>query len=1559
MRFKIYRDGVYIGSTKANGVGNHFYEDFGGAPLKIHEYAVAAIVIRNKNEFSSRRSSAYATFPVLDAVATFTANPMVGFDKMNLAFSYTSKGAEKYRIYRTYNSSQLLIKEITSRHDGVNPEYIAFEDFTGSPGSNYTYQVIAVTNRFNKEYVSASVSQLNAGGVQFPVLSSPYNLTATNDKTNYIQLKWEHRSPSITNFKVYKSGQLLATLNGNQRSYTDLNPAPSPCTDYTVQAQITITSGNPTGTYTSGAASASGTTDVLQKQRFLIPCNSTSYMSNGYSGVDFNGSFAAYGTYSSNQVTVHKLNADNTWTQTQVISGPANSAFGRKLALDGDILIVGAPNYNSNAGNVYVYKFNSSTQLFEYYREFNFGLTNTLMGTAVDVCKVSSTLYNIVFTGPGYDSYSGLFYAYQLNISTGSITNITAITGGTTRNAGFGDAAAITANFIAVSRPFANSYAGDVYKLTLSGTTASAPTYINGSNTAGELFGRSLSGYNNELLVGAPQGDVGLGTTYWFNNVSTASPTKVEIFQPSGDYGSGDEFGNSVYLYGTRVIIGSRYHSYIKSASEIYSYIGAAYVFSRSGNTWTLQNRLHSNKRITSGYFGEAVAIRDGNAFVSQPYWSEVNTYDGIIHHFQLSGGTFVENADRKEITSLAASDGAYPNQCLLQWTFTGTTSTVKEFQIFRDDIFIGTADPGKDKYFDKEGTPGKKHVYSVMAVYTDGVNGAPVADQGYRLGNGEIQGQVVTYQTGDGVPGVIITARATIDGDIYEFRDTTDETGNYIIENVYYGDVANYVVSPYFEGHSFEKDTLSAKLKPTVTQAFLSPFRDLNAYLISGNVKRANVGCGLDSIKLRLKIYTLSGTSEKTGYTNKNGDYAFVIDPFNLQINKYVLLIDKSQRKDNNPSTLELYYQWSLDSLVIPRNTIKSNIVQDITDNLTYPVKMSVESSCGLLGTMKFTYLVKSTDGCYEQSFLSADNGIFTANLPPLDYKIVVSDILPLNSANIPIVDYLKVRPRELMLASMHRDSLQNKKKLGQNPTLTVPFIYHKSPQIKFAGIGRHLCNDPAMPALYNQGSDTTTDISVVEVFNGVECPVNEGLIVVRNTGATSADSVQLQYSKTLGGFPQYHWTVGDPAIIKPYQKYLIAEYHTVSDGFLGENIQNMIIFGTRPQPGNDVLVKNDGNGLQLPLAILRDPPGDESQSWIEKGTTFTRHFTMSDQNSGYVGAAGKTGFAFFGIGAVIEASFKGGGGSGRRAEMEVTVTTRQKISTSGNSGIDNAFNSDYLVGDQADVIVGAGLAMTMGIADEIYLKQDCSLGRRTLVTIQPNGVKTTWVYTVTQIERLIADYTTMLSDEIDLSITYPGKSLAEARREVQTIIDNWKNVLRYHREASAPFLQLCDKNNYNYLPEPFRTNAKDWVDKGFCSEIGSYKRIDGIEFFTMKPRDPAHPENDIQWTEDLMTKYRKVNQFVRDLGDEDFQSEFPAGRAFSQDRLDDVNIDAEYIVQYGADAENITFAGQTSIEKEISVQKSKSRSYIQNTFFESELYMGLIQEVEVKLSTGAKRRL
>jgi hypothetical protein len=77
-----------------------------------------------------------------------------------------------------------------------------------------------------------------------------------------------------------------------------------------------------------------------------------------------------------------------------------------------------------------------------------------------------------------------------------------------------------------------------------------------------------------------------------------------------------DHFGNSVAISGNKLAVGAPY----ESTEGWLQYQGAACVFTRSGTTWTQQQKLMASDRAKDDNFGSSVAVSGGTVVVATPY---------------------------------------------------------------------------------------------------------------------------------------------------------------------------------------------------------------------------------------------------------------------------------------------------------------------------------------------------------------------------------------------------------------------------------------------------------------------------------------------------------------------------------------------------------------------------------------------------------------------------------------------------------------------------------------------------------------------------------------------------------------------------------------------------------------------------------------------------------------------------------------------------------------------------------------------------------------------------
>ena len=182
------------------------------------------------------------------------------------------------------------------------------------------------------------------------------------------------------------------------------------------------------------------------------------------------------------------------------------------------------------------------------------------------------------------------------------------------------------------------SAAGAVYVFIRSGSTWSQQAYVKASNTqSGDLFGFSvaLSSDGSTLAVGAfweASNTTGIngdqandaasqaGAVYVF--IRSGSTWSQQAYMKASNTQSGDRFGTSVALSGDGNILAVGGYGEASNANGINgnqannsaSAAGAAYVFIRSGSTWSQQAYVKASNTGANDYFGHSVALSgDGN----------------------------------------------------------------------------------------------------------------------------------------------------------------------------------------------------------------------------------------------------------------------------------------------------------------------------------------------------------------------------------------------------------------------------------------------------------------------------------------------------------------------------------------------------------------------------------------------------------------------------------------------------------------------------------------------------------------------------------------------------------------------------------------------------------------------------------------------------------------------------------------------------------------------------------------------------------------------------------
>jgi len=247
---------------------------------------------------------------------------------------------------------------------------------------------------------------------------------------------------------------------------------------------------------------------------------------------------------------------------------------------------------------------------------------NDWFGTAVAISGDGNTL----IVGAQYESGTGSAYIFT---RSGTNWNEQQKIQASDRQGNdlFGNSVAISENGnTAIVGAFAEdtggSMAGAAYIFTRSGTTWTQQKKIQASNKGFEdQFGWSvaISGDGNTAIVGAQYEDTGAtdaGAAYIFRRSGTNWNEQQKI--QASDKGQNDNFGRSVAISenGNTAIVGAWFADVVVGANTLFN-TGAAYIFTRSGTSWSEQQKIQASDKQGGDRFGTAVAISgDGNTLI-------------------------------------------------------------------------------------------------------------------------------------------------------------------------------------------------------------------------------------------------------------------------------------------------------------------------------------------------------------------------------------------------------------------------------------------------------------------------------------------------------------------------------------------------------------------------------------------------------------------------------------------------------------------------------------------------------------------------------------------------------------------------------------------------------------------------------------------------------------------------------------------------------------------------------------------------------------------------------
>jgi FG-GAP repeat len=202
----------------------------------------------------------------------------------------------------------------------------------------------------------------------------------------------------------------------------------------------------------------------------------------------------------------------------------------------------------------------------------------------------------------------------------------------------FGDSVAISGDTIVVGAEFDDGVgdaSGSAYVFVRSGTNWSEQEKLTASDAAaGDRFGKSIAFSGDTIVVGAAFDDdsgASSGSAYVFVRSGTNWSEQEKL--TASDAAAGDGFGHSVAISGDTIVVGATFEG-------VASNLGSAYVFVRSGTSWTQDAKLTAHDGVAGDEFGDSVATNGDTVVVGGPHNENAGSRIGSVYVFVRSGPT-------------------------------------------------------------------------------------------------------------------------------------------------------------------------------------------------------------------------------------------------------------------------------------------------------------------------------------------------------------------------------------------------------------------------------------------------------------------------------------------------------------------------------------------------------------------------------------------------------------------------------------------------------------------------------------------------------------------------------------------------------------------------------------------------------------------------------------------------------------------------------------------------------------------------------------------------------
>lgn len=534
---------------------------------------------------------------------------------------------------------------------------------------------------------------------------------------------------------------------------------------------------------------------------------------------------------------------------------------------------------------------------------------------------------------------------------------------------------------------------------------------------------------------------------------------------------------------------------------------------------------------------------------------------------------------------------------------------------------------------------------------------------------------------------------------------------------------------------HSFRPSQRLVNINESNTAASGIDFVDESTLTVKGVVRFSSTFCYQDSVE----IYVNGQPAFPPIYTNEEGRFVADFEPGST-----VKLSPKFGDHAFSPPFYEVKRLNRPIAGVLFQNLTKREISGQLTGGLC---RKSVIPDGGY-AIMK----VEALNLCYlRYDTITEQNGNYKfTNIPPIPVRVA-----------------LVYHPYDVIFTYLN-DQGGPESDLREIEKDTVDFIYIAPPQVYIKPFEENGCTtfpvkliDQSSPK--NNYKEYFTDIRVFESYDGGLCYLDSFNLTIENDiEDQAAFNVMVKDTTTF----RYKFFAGLPNLGPPHQKFL--QVTADVNGSLATETETVVVLGERSRESTFTTTSP-----AMPLIILRDPPGDKSNSVLTKGTKHCQTWSdgfIIDNTTGLeatfdLGAKITTymGSPFFGVineneviaEEVISGSFQSK--IGEKTALEVCMTNEQEYATSSDG---------VVIGNDADLYVGAAVNFEFSGTDILSFDPDnCNFPITQSVRVNPKSFGTTYIYSEYQIiNSVIPRNESVLLDTVSA--------------------DAWRRILQYNKD-------------------------------------------------------------------------------------------------------------------------------------------------------------------------------